>query len=346
MHRHHLELLVCVKCGSGFHLDSESANANYIVEGSLRCEGCDHSIPISGGVPRFNAEGYVANFSKQWKRFVDFERFYEVDNETYYSEGLGLTPSDVAVKRVLEIGCGNGRAVGHFLQSEPELFVAIDLSEAVNVVEKRYGRRENLLILQCDIANLPLRSASFDIVFSYGVLHHTPDPKRYFQMISRFVAPAGRLAIYVYRVDSRRGAISNLIQRNSHRLPRPFLISFCGLMTLLGYSLYWQSRIPGLKTLYKFNLLMTNLFFRINPSKHLQLNYLWAHDFHTTKYTSYHEPAEIYEWYERAGFRQMRPLRGCGMIGRRELNSTSPESPAMHDKAERANEEEFTWQSR
>lgn len=330
MHRHHLEVLVCSKCGSGFQLNVDNEDSGYITQGSLRCEQCSYTVPISGGVPRFNSEGYVANFSKQWKRFVDFERFYEVDNETYYSTGLGLSPSDVAGKRILEVGCGNGRAVGHFLQGVPELFVAIDLSEAVDVVEKRYGKCSNILILQCDIANVPLRSASFNVVFSYGVLHHTPAPREYFMMVSQFVAPGGRLSIYVYRTDNRRGAISNIIQKNSYRIPYPLLVSFCGLMSLLGFTLYWQSRIPGLRTLYKFNLLMTNVFFRVNPSRHLQLNYLWAHDFHTTKYTSYHEPTEVYRWYEQAGFYEMRPQRGCGMIGTRRSESKSTPLTTIH----------------
>ena len=317
MYRHHLEVLKCFRCGAGFCLDSEGGSSDYIEEGSLRCENCDFTFPIKGGVPRFNREGYASNFSVQWKQFVDFEKFYDVDNYTYYFTGLGLTPSDVADKRILEIGCGNGRAVGHFLQGEPELFVAIDLSEAVDIVEKRFKQYRNLLILQCDMASLPLEKFSFDVVYSYGVIHHTPDPKKYFSIISQHVVSGGLLAIWVYIKGRNFGVISNFIRRRATRFPHSFLVLFCWLMTLLAYGLYLQSRIPIPKILYGFNLHVIRYFFRITPSRHFKLNYLWAHDFHTTKYTSEHTPMELYEWYDTAGFYGMKPLRLCGMIGRK-----------------------------
>ncbi len=296
---------------------ADGARGDYVQRGSLECEGCGLGVPIRQGIPRFTGAAYATNFSKQWKQFVEIDRFYDMDTEQYYATGLGLRPSDVTGKRVLEVGCGSGRGVAHFLKGSPELLVAMDLSEAVDVVEHRFRDRRELLVVQADIASMPLAEASFDVVYSYGVLHHTPSPPEYFATVAERVAPGGRLAVYLYRTGTIVGAISRLVQRNSHHLPRWFLVSFCWLMTALGYGLYAESRLPLPGAIHGFLLHLVRYFFRITPSRHLSLNYLWAHDFHTTRYMFEYEPAEVFAWYERAGFRDMRPLRGSGMIGTR-----------------------------
>jgi SAM-dependent methyltransferase len=318
VHRHHLPLLACRGCGGQLELSVERATGEYVEEGALRCAPCGINVPVRGGVPRFSGESYVANFSKQWQKFADFEKYHPVDNDAYYTKGLGLRPADVAGKRVLEIGCGSGRAVGHFLEGKPQILVAIDLSQAVDVVAARFHEREEVLVLQCDMAALPLRKSTFDVVYSYGVLHHTPDPPRYFAAVAELVAPGGLLSIWVYPKGRNFGVISNWVQRRSHRLPRWFLTPFCWLMTCLTCAHHWLSRIPVVKLVSPFCLHLTRYFFRITPTPHPKLAYLWAHDFHTTRYTTEHEPAEVYGWFASAGFRDMRPLRPCGMVARRE----------------------------
>lgn len=317
MYVHHLPVLVCAGCGSGFRLEADQIDGGWVEEGSLRCEGCKCSAPIRSGIPRFSGDDYARNFSTQWKQFVELERFYDTDSHTYYSTGLGLTPADMTGKRVLEIGCGSGRGVGHFLAGSPTLMVAIDLSEAVDVVAARFRHAENLLVLQGDMARLPLRKTDFDVVYSYGVLHHTPDPPEYFAIVSEYVAPSGKLATYLYRRGTVSGLVSRWFQKNSHRVPRWLLVSFCWFLTYLSYGLYLQSKLPAGTIPYLFSLHMAHFFFRISPSRHFRLNYLLAHDFHTTRYVFEYEPWEVYLWYERAGFVDMRPLRGCGMIGRK-----------------------------
>ena len=49
-----------------------------------------------------------------------------------------------------------------------------------------------------DLFNLPLRERSFDGVYAFGVLQHTPDPLGALQRIARLVAPRGRLAVWIY----------------------------------------------------------------------------------------------------------------------------------------------------
>jgi len=288
-----------------------------IISGSLSCQSCGLTVPVVNGVPRFDSHGYAHNFSAQWKRFTDFAKYYAVDDETYYRKGLGLVPADVSGKKVLEVGCGNGRAVRHFLKGRPELFVALDLSEAIDVVQQEFRSAANLLPIECDLRRMALKPRSFDIVFTYGVLHHTPDAAAAFQSVAKFVAPGGTLAIWVYNPKNRPGTISDWVQRNSHRIPRALLLVFCWFSALLGYGFYLWSKIPGLRLLHRPALKTAQQGFRILESKHFMQHLLWAHDFHTTRYTSYHTPDEVKGWFKAAGFEDMVNLRGSGMSGRR-----------------------------
>jgi SAM-dependent methyltransferase len=58
------------------------------------------------------------------------------------------------------------------------------------------GSRENVLIVQGDIYKMPFREA--DRVFCFGVIQHTPDPRRAFLTLPRHVKPGGSVAADVY----------------------------------------------------------------------------------------------------------------------------------------------------
>lgn len=101
--------------------------------------------------------------------------------------------------RVLEIGCGCG--------SEAELFVragahytAIDLTNAAVSITRRRFQVFSLegCFVQGDAENLPFPDGSFDLVYSHGVLHHTPDTARSIREIYRVLSPAGRAVVMLY----------------------------------------------------------------------------------------------------------------------------------------------------
>src|SRR6478672_928673 len=49
------------------------------------------------------------------------------------------------------------------------------------------------------VLDAPLADGQFDLVFSIGVLHHSPDPRRAFAQVASKVKPGGRLAVWLYR---------------------------------------------------------------------------------------------------------------------------------------------------
>lgn len=69
----------------------------------------------------------------------------------------------------------------------------------------------------------------FDVVYSWGVLHHTGDMWRAMANVDRLVAPGGRLYIAIYNDQGLRSRVWTRIKRTYNRLPRllrlPFLLA-------------------------------------------------------------------------------------------------------------------------
>src|SRR5262249_52136420 len=118
-------------------------------------------------------------------------------SERTLREKTGLTPEDVRGKLVLDAGVGAGRFT-EVLARWGAIVVGVDLSYAVEAAPVTLGGMPNVLICQADIANLPFWPAMFDYIVSIGVLHHTPDTRRFFQCLTPFLKPGGEIAIWVY----------------------------------------------------------------------------------------------------------------------------------------------------
>lgn len=114
---------------------------------------------------------------------------------------LGLE-SFLAGARMIDVGCGTGHRVmpiaKHFGVKE---YVGLDHSAASLKVAKSLADElqfDRATLMEGDIFRLPYDDASFDIVISQGVLHHTSDPFGGFKELVRICRPGGFVNIYVY----------------------------------------------------------------------------------------------------------------------------------------------------
>lgn len=96
--------------------------------------------------------------------------------------------------RVLELGCGRGIGVQVIRRCFPDARVdAFDLDRRmVRTARRRLAERVRGLWVG-DAAILPLRGASYDAVFDFGILHHVPDWRAAVAEIARVLRPGGRL---------------------------------------------------------------------------------------------------------------------------------------------------------
>lgn len=191
----------CPECTQRLSLAGTPAlEAGEIVTGEFACpEG--HRFAIIRRIPRFQPDsGYAANFGEQWNAFrrTQLDRFNgtTLSRDRFYS-GTGWSPEELRGARVLEVGCGAGRFSQVMLDTGAEL-CSIDYSTAVDACLAN-NDRPNLTIAQADAFKLPFEPASFDFVFCYGVLQHTPDPLGAFRALVRFAKPGGRISIDSYR---------------------------------------------------------------------------------------------------------------------------------------------------
>ncbi len=108
-----------------------------------------------------------------------------------------------AGRDVLEVGVGAGTDHVQWARAGARLS-GIDLTqEGVDLATERLqleGLESDLRV--ADAENLPFPDASFDIVYSYGVLHHSPNTPRCISEVRRVLRPGGTALIMVYNLHS------------------------------------------------------------------------------------------------------------------------------------------------
>jgi ubiquinone/menaquinone biosynthesis C-methylase UbiE len=134
------------------------------------------------------------------------EFFERVEAHRYAKEGHILAAADFASARglrVLEIGCGLGTDGAQFAKAGAE-YTGIDLTEAaIELARKRFELTGLKGEFQTgDAENLSFPDESFDLVYSHGVLHHTPDIERAVSEIHRVLKTGGRAIVMLYHRDS------------------------------------------------------------------------------------------------------------------------------------------------
>jgi ubiquinone/menaquinone biosynthesis C-methylase UbiE len=135
------------------------------------------------------------------RRFLGESWFAQREGAPPYS---GLIPfAELAGKDVLEIGCGSG-VHARLLAKAGARLTAIDLTPTAVAMTKRRLELTDLdaTVLEADAESLPFPDASFDFVWSWGVIHHSEDTTRVIAEIARVLRPGGKLAFMVYHRNS------------------------------------------------------------------------------------------------------------------------------------------------
>jgi SAM-dependent methyltransferase len=142
-----------------------------------------------------------------------------------------IFPPDLAGRRVLEIGCGMGLHTAE-LAKRGAVVTAIDLTApAVEAARARLVLEGlNATVMQQDAERLPFEDDQFDVVWSWGVIHHSARTGRIVREISRVLRPGGETRIMVY---NREALIARLV------LLRHFLVGR-GYRTKTPDEVLWE----------------------------------------------------------------------------------------------------------
>ncbi|MCX6822334.1 MAG: class I SAM-dependent methyltransferase [Candidatus Aenigmarchaeota archaeon] len=132
-------------------------------------------------------------------------------------------------KKILEVGCGIGTDLVNFVRYGG-VATGIDMSdnslELAEVNLKLNGFKAELILM--DAENLEFKDNTFDIVYSYGVLHHTINTQKGIDEIHRVLNPKGTAIIMLYNKLSLVRLLHPNINKYEGR--RPEEKEFCPLL--------------------------------------------------------------------------------------------------------------------
>lgn len=136
-------------------------------------------------LPQMDRAGYLAQAQQRYELEPYIPGFAK------FGESRGL--------RVLEIGVGLGADHQSFAENGAEL-TGVDLTQrAIDHTRARlalFGLESHLQ--RADAEQLPYADDAFDLVYSWGVLHHSPNTAKAFHEVCRVLKPGGTARIMIY----------------------------------------------------------------------------------------------------------------------------------------------------
>lgn len=298
MLKEHLKHIRCPASGDRLTCNATILEGDHIIEGSLKTQS-GNEYQIKNGVPDFrfsevnkDQKRSELSFGTEWKLFNregwDEREKHERNHFFNYTR---LTPSMLTNKIVFDVGCGNGRYINIIQKQNPKLIIGLDVSEASYVAFENTKHMKNVLILRGNLMKSPVVEKYFDIVYSIGVLHHTPSAMDSFNSLAKFCKINSVFSVYLYgRGNPILYTVNNILRnRVFSKLPLIFTKIFS---IVLSTIMFFILRIPYLGS---FISSLLNKFIYLG-------GYHNMFDAYSAGYTSFHSPEEVESWYHQNGF--------------------------------------------
>jgi SAM-dependent methyltransferase/uncharacterized protein YbaR (Trm112 family) len=194
-----------------------------IIDAELSSVSGDHVYPVLTGVPRFVPRAFYHRSQGQESGSLQTVQCY---GDYWRAKGLGSGETQVELQtyedllrsvlrietlddlrrvfgdgmNILDAGCGVGWAESRFNFNPNARRFAVDMSSSAEIAFDATRSAGNVLVAQADILRLPFRESYFDVIFSFGVLHHTGDARGGFARLCSHLKPHGLIGISVYKV--------------------------------------------------------------------------------------------------------------------------------------------------
>jgi SAM-dependent methyltransferase len=144
-----------------------------------------------------------SSFNYQWGnvkegKWMPSNKEFLSETPKHIMEWTKLPRDWFAGKRVLDAGCGSGRWTYGFIKLGAHV-TAVDQSEnALNETRELVGQTDQLECRRMDLIEGGFQIDSFDLVWSFGVAHHTENPIRVMKHLISAVKPDGYLFMMLY----------------------------------------------------------------------------------------------------------------------------------------------------
>jgi SAM-dependent methyltransferase len=240
------------------------------------------------------------SFDMQWSMYEYSELTWEIDIATrvkwFYDEYFRIPAGGLNGALVLDAGCGNGTLTAALAASGPEV-VGLDYSDSIERAEREKERfagtaAQRVHYVQGDVQRPPFAAETFDLVYSDGVLHHTPSTRVSFNAIAPLVKPQGRFFVMLYRRDSPPvHRIKMMTAKTLQVFLRPLPLGVMKSLCFVGAGVL----LARIHVLHLFGHRER----RIVP---LRLRAVNLFDTLTPRYYHLHTASEVEEWFACAGF--------------------------------------------
>lgn len=293
-------LLVCSLCRGALSEERE----RYV------CRNCGGAYPVVNSIPRFLPD--LSKAERQVRRSFNLEHSRHMDSRyLHFSERLvqqwlddiQLPAEYFKGKLVLDAGCGSGRWT-YAMALLGATVVAVDLTDSgVEVTHQATARFENVVVLQASVLNLPFRHESFDLVTSWGVLHHTPKTKAAFDRVAPLVKKGGMLYLMIYEKHNPWKFVwTDLIRRVLRLFPEEQRYRLCRLFII---------KQPRLHAFLADRIICAAYPASADPLE-LSTIQLGLYDAYAPIFNHLHTRQEVLSWFEEHKFTQMtltKPVR-------------------------------------
>jgi 2-polyprenyl-3-methyl-5-hydroxy-6-metoxy-1,4-benzoquinol methylase len=291
-------ILSCLNCGG--KLDSDQS-------GGFVCPGCKRAYPHVKGIARFvDAQHYAASFGYQWHQYqktqldTDNDKFRE--QEWQFLMKTALRPEDLKGKLVLDVGCGMGRFAEVATRWGARV-VGVDLSLAAEVAAKNLADRE-FVAMQADVFALPFAPESFDVIYSIGVLHHTPDCEAAVKALEKYLKPGGLLVVWLYSGYNKWYRFSDFWRRYTNKMKPQTLHRVLKVAVPFFYNL--EQGIRRVPLVGSPVAGVVHHVFPVNRQKTPEQRLLDTFDWYSPTYQSKHTYEQVFKWYAAMGMEDMR----------------------------------------
>ena len=204
------EILACPACESRL----------LVTEHSLTCSSCQKSYRVDHGIPQLflptESDPSRKDFTDIVSAFYEqnpFPNYESIDSRASLvekaREGIFGKALDTAIgenARILEAGCGTGQ-LSNFLGlcAGRQVFGADLCMNSLRLAHQFKVAQSigNVTFLQMNLFRPAFKAASFNVVISNGVLHHTADPFEGFRSIGRLVRAGGYIVVGLYNKFGR-----------------------------------------------------------------------------------------------------------------------------------------------